>query len=125
MNDSDLRQRLDALIESLAPSPVAHPAIGEDPADSAGAAIQRIATTQVDELLRRIAALTGILGADADGWSDIDRLAAQLLLADLSAVTSTARALNQLAASRLATALADLRAAGIDVQRTVQEASGS
>jgi hypothetical protein len=124
MNDSDLRQRLDALIAALAPPPVALPATG-DPADSAGAAIQRIATTQVDELLRRVAALTGILGADADGWSDIDRLAAQLLLADLSAVTSTARALNQLAASRLATALADLRAAGIDVQRTVQEASGS
>ena len=52
------------------------------------------------------------------------QLAAQLLLADLSAVTSTSRALNDLAASRLASALADLQAAGVDVERAVKE-SGS
>ena len=47
------------------------------------------------------------------------------LLADLSAVTSTTRALNDLAASRLVSALADLQAAGVDEQRAVKEVSGS
>lgn len=135
MNDSDLRTRLDALIAALAPSavPAGLPAVasakaGVDtvPADPSGADAQRIATTQIDELMRRISALTGILGsADGRGWDEVDQLAAQLLIADLTAVTSTTRALNDLAASRLAGALADLQAAGVDVQRAVKEVSGS
>ena len=126
MNDSDLRARLEVLIAALAPSAMARKAVDAVPADPSGAEAQRIATTQIDELMRRISALTGILGtADGRGWDDVDQLAAQLLIADLSAVTSTTRALNGLAASRLASALADLQAAGVDVQRAVQEVSGS
>ena len=123
MNDSDLRTRLDALIAALAPATLARTAVDAAPADPAGADAQHIATTQIDELMRRISALTGILGsADGRGWDEIDQLAAQLLIADLSAVTSTTRALNDLAGSRLAGALADLQAAGVDVQRAVKEA---
>ena len=133
MDDSDLRARLDALVAALAPSalPAGLPAVasakagvGASPADPSAEA-QRIATTQLDELMRRISGLTGILGgADGRGWDEVDQLAAQLLIADLSAVTATTRALNDLAASRLAGALADLHAAGVDVQRAVKE-SGS
>jgi hypothetical protein len=133
MNDSDLRARLDTLVAALAPSvlPAGLPAVasakaGADvsPADLSTDA-QRIATTQIDELMRRISALTGILGGDhGGGWDEVDQLAAQLLIADLAAVTSTTRALNDLAASRLAGALADLQAAGINMERAVKE-SGS
>jgi hypothetical protein len=129
MNDSDLRTRLDVLVAALAPSALpggARTVVDTVPADPSGADAQRIATTQIDELMRRISALTGILGgADGRGWDEVDQLAAQLLIADLTAVTSTTRALNDLAASRLAGALADLQAAGVDVQRAVTEASGS
>ena len=141
MNDSDLRTRLDTLIAALAPSIVpaglsavasakagASATAGVDavPDDLSGADAQRIATTQIDELMRRISTLTGILGsADGRRWDEVDQLAAQLLLADLTAVTSTTRALNDLAASRLAGALADLQAAGVDVERAVKEVSGS
>jgi hypothetical protein len=105
MNDSDLRTRLDTLIAALAPSivpaglsAVASAKAGVDAAsaDPSGADAQRIATTQIDELMRRISALTGILGtADGRGWDEVDQLAAQLLIADLSAVTSTTRAVNR------------------------------
>jgi hypothetical protein len=140
MNDSDLRTRLDALISALAPSALTDglPAVASAkagasekasvdavPADPSGADAQHIATTQIDGLMRRISALTGILGADGRGWDEVEQLAAQLLIADLSAVAATTRALNDLAASRLASALADLQAAGVDVQRAVKEASGS
>ena len=124
MNDSDLRTRLETLVAALAPSALASAKAGVDavPADPSGADTQRIATTQIDELMRRISALTGILGsADGRGWDEVDQLAAQLLIADLSAVASTTRALNDLAASRLAGALADLQAAGVEVQRAVKE----
>ena len=125
MNDSDLRARLDALIAALAPTAIARTAPDAEPVDHTGADAQRIATIQIDELTRRISALTGILGSgDGRGWDEVDQLAAQLLIADLGAVSSTTRALNDLAASRLATALADLQAAGADVQRAVKE-SGS
>ena len=125
MNDSDLRTRLDALVAALAPTAMVRMAVDAVSGDPSGAGAQRIATTQVDELMRRISALTGILGgADGRGWDEVDQLAAQLLIADLGAVTSTTRALNDLAASRLAGALADLQAAGVDVQRAVKE-SGS
>jgi hypothetical protein len=124
MNDSDLRTRLDGLIAALAPS--ALPAVASAKAgivaDPSGADAQRIATTQIDDLMRRISALTGILGsADGRGWDEVDQLAAQLLIADLSAVAATTRALNDLAASRLTSALMDLQAAGVDVQRAVKE----
>src|SRR5690348_14127604 len=126
MSDPDLRQRLDALIAALAP-PVVTRDIRLKPdstpgavADSTDVDAQRVATTQIDELLRRVSALTGILSsANGGGWDHVDQLAAKLLLADLAAITSTTRALNDLAASRLAGALADLRAAGVDVQRAV------
>jgi hypothetical protein len=122
MNDIDLRTRLDALIAAVAPTAIARTAVDAMPADPSGADAQRIATTQIDGLMRRISALTGILGtADGRGWDEVDQLAAQLLIADLSAVTSTTRALNDLAASRLASARADLEAAGVDVQRAVKE----
>ena len=123
MSDPDLRQRLDALIAALAPSVVTRVAAG---AEAQEVDAERVATTQIDELLRRVSALTGILSsANGGGWDHVDQLAAKLLLADLAAITSTTRALNDLAASRLAGALADLRAAGVDVQRAVKDASDS
>jgi hypothetical protein len=129
MNDPDLRKRLEGLIAALAPSSTtARPAIGDVATLAAApdADTQRIATTQIDELLRRVAALSGVLGAAAGrGWDDVDQVAAQLLIADLSAITSTTRALNGLAASRLAGALADLHEAAVDVQRAVKETSDS
>jgi len=124
MNDPDLRKRLQELIAALAPSSTARPAIGDAAAPDADT--QRIATTQIDELLRRVATLSGVLSAaDGRGWDDVDQVAAQLLIADLSAITSTTRALNGLAASRLAGALADLQEAAVDVQRAVKETSDS
>jgi hypothetical protein len=140
MNDPDLRTRLEGLIAALAPSTAARPAIGDAAAPDATRAAsraaapdaasdadtQRIATTQIDDLLRRVVALSGVLGAaDGRGWDDVDQVAAQLLIADLSAISSTTRALNSLAASRLAGALADLREAAVDVQRAVKETSDS
>lgn len=122
MTNADAQQRLAVLMAAIGrPSVVRLSFQGGESQDGADA--QRIATTQIDEILRRVAALTGVLGAgDRTDWDDVDRLAAQLLLADLAAVASTARALNALAASRLATALADLAAARGDAERAVQEA---
>jgi hypothetical protein len=125
MNDPDVRKRLEALIAALAPPSIARSTVANTGADSAGNDAQRIATIQIDELLRRISLLTGILGGtDGTGWDDVDQLAAQLLIADLNAVASTTRALNDLTASRLASALADLQSAGVEVQRAVKEAAG-
>ena len=121
MNDGDAQQRLEALMAAIH-----HPSITQAPIhpgeSSEGADAHRMATTQIDELLRRVAALTGLLGSGDSEWDDVDRIAAQLLLADPAAVASTTRALNSLAASRLSAALADLVAARRDAERTVQEA---
>ena len=54
-------------------------------------------------------------------WDEVDRLAAQLLLADLAVITSTTRALNDLAATRLAEALSDLVTAGREVERSFSD----
>ena len=125
MNDPDLQRRLDALITALIPSaPPPRPTTGTDVAN-AGADAQRIATAHIDDLLRRVSTLTATLGNGAQEWDDVDRVAARVLMADLAAIASTTRALNDLSASRLASALADLRAAGVDVERAVKEASGS
>jgi len=125
MNDPDLRKRLDALMAALAPSRTPPPLVSDSATAPEGYS-QYIATTQIDELLRRVAVLSGALGAaDGRGWDDVDQVAARLLIADLTAITSTTRVLNGLAASRLAGALADLQAAGVDVQRAVKEASDS
>ena len=124
MSDPNLQRRLDELITALVPSAPPRPATGTD-VDSTGAAAQRIATAHIDDLLRRVSTLTATLGNGAHEWDDVDRIAARLLMADLSAIASTTRALNDLSASRLASALADLRAAGVDVERAVKDASGS
>lgn len=122
MNDIDAPQRLEVLMAAIRQSPVA-PAASHASKSPEGAGAHRIVATQIDHLLRRLTALTGVLGAGHRAeWDDVDRLAAQLLLADLSVVLSTTRALNSLAASRLATALADLVAARRDAERTLQEA---
>ena len=126
MNDPDLRQRLDALIMALAPVAGAPAATGDDTSSADGADAQRGATAQIDDLLRRVSVLTAALGVNnAREWDEVDQLAARLLMTDLSAISSATRALNALSASRLAGALADLRAAAVDVERTVKEASGS
>ena len=126
MTDPDLQRRLDALITALPPAPAERPATGGKNANDAGGEAQRVATGQIDDLLQRVATLTAALGDNnAGGWDEVDQLAAKLLLADLAAIASTTRALNDLSASRLTTALADLRAAGVDVERTLKEASGS
>ena len=113
MTSSDLDRRLRALTEAVSSSAVRFPPpASADQAVIDGADAQRVATSQVDELLRRVGALTTVLGsAGAHDWDEIDQLAARLLLADLAVVTATTRALNDLAAGRLATAHADLVAA--------------
>jgi ribosomal protein S13 len=121
MNDADVRQRLDAVMRAIGVPSVARPSLaGDDARDGTGA--QRIATIQIDELLRRVAALTDVIGAGGRrAWDDVDRIAAQLLLADLAVIASTARALNELAAARLTSAIEDLVAAQRDVEHTLQE----
>ena len=126
MTDSDLRRRLDALISALPPAPQQTAVFGDQTSRDAGADAQGIATAQIDDLLRRVSTLTSALrDGNERGWDEVDQLAAKLLLADLSAIAATTRALNHLSASRLATALADLRAAGVDVERTLKDVSGS
>jgi hypothetical protein len=122
MSEADVRRRLDAVMAAISLPSVARTSIDGD--EVAGdAATQRIATAQVDELLRRVAALTGVLSApEARAWDDVDRVAAQLLLADLAVITSTTRALNSLAGTRLATAIADLVAARREAERSTREA---
>lgn len=120
MSDSD--NRLEMLLAALGP-----PAITRQPAGDGVVDIdrdtQRVVTTQVDELLRRVAALTGVLRADGrSDWDDIDRLAAQLLLADLTVIASTTRALNDMAATRLTEALSDLVAARREAEGSLSSA---
>ena len=114
MHESDL-ERLNALMAAIGPPTVVRVAID---GDAAGESAQRTATPQIDALLRRVTALTALL-RDGEGteWDAIDRVAAQLLMSDLAAVTSLTRALNGLSASRLTEALADLIAAGQDAER--------
>ena len=119
MNGPDLRQRLDVLIAAIGPPAVRRAPGGETA--TAGADAHTLADAQIDDLVRRVAALTRVLGADGREWDEVDQLAAQLLLADLAAVTSTLRALNDLASARLSDALADLRAASMDIQGTLKE----
>jgi hypothetical protein len=121
MSDADLRHRLETVVAAIGPPSVARsPIDGNEAPDGAGA--QRIATTQIDALLRRVAALTSVIGAGGiREWDDVDRVAAQLLLADLAAIASMTRALNELAASRLTSALDDLATAQRDVERSLQE----
>ena len=123
MHNADSQQRLAGLIAALGRPSVAPTSIHRQESVP-GTHEQRVATTQIDELLRRVTALTGVIGeGNRTEWDDVDRVAAQLLLADLAAIASTARALNALAASRLTTALADLVAARRDAERTIQEAA--
>ena len=121
MSDADLRHRLETVVAAIGLPSTARPSIdGNEAADGANA--QRIATTQIDELLRRVAALSGVIGAEgAREWDDVDRIAAQLLLADLAVIASTTRALNELAAARLTSALDDLVAARREAEHTLQE----
>ena len=122
MYNADSQQRLAGLIAALGRPSVAPSSIHRHES-APGTDEQRVATTQIDELLRRVTAVTRVIGeGNRNEWDDVDRLAAQLLLADLAAIASTARALNALAASRLTTALADLVAARRDAERTIQEA---
>ena len=122
MYNADSQQRLAGLIAALGRPSIAPRSIHRHES-APGTDEQRVATTQIDELLRRVTALTRVIGeGDRPEWDDVDRLAAQLLLTDLAAIASTARALNALAASRLTTALADLVAARRDAERTLQEA---
>jgi hypothetical protein len=123
MSESDLRERLGALIAAVGQPAIGRPLgakIGENAADAVDA--QRVATAQIDELLRRVAAITGVLGkGSGDMWDDVDRLAAQLLLADLGVVTATTRALNELAAARLSAASAELGSARAEIDRVVSD----
>lgn len=89
-----------------------------------GADAQRIATAEIDELLRRVSALTGVLGRRPDSqWDDVDQLSARLLMADLSLVAGVTRALNTQAAARLAAAREGLAAARRDLGPTVKGAA--
>ena len=117
MHERDL-QRLNALTAAIGAPTVVHAAISDD--GGAGVDAQRMTTPQIDALLRRVTAVTALLGTrSGDEWDDIDQLAAQLLMSDLAAVTSLTRALNGLSASRLTDALADLAAAGQDAERVL------
>jgi hypothetical protein len=126
MTDPDLQRRLSGLIEALAVPATSRSAGIDHGGRDAGADAQRIATAQIDTLLRRVSTLTTAMGAgNGHEWDDVDQLAARLLLADLAVIASTTRALNDLASARLESALADLRAAGVDVGRAAKDASAS
>jgi hypothetical protein len=116
------RNRLHALIEAIGAPAVVHARVDGD--EAAGEAAQRVATPQIDALLRRVTALTALLegGNDAQ-WDEIDQLAARLLMSDLAAITALTRALNGLSASRLAEALAALTSAGQDAERVLQSSA--
>lgn len=118
MQEPDLR-RLNALIAAIGAPTVVRAAMDGDAA--ADETAQRMATPQIDALLRRVTALTTLLrDRSSTEWDEIDHLATQLLMSDLAAITSLTRALNGLSASRLSTALADLVAAGQDAERVLQ-----
>lgn len=117
---SELALRVDALLAAIGSRAVTRPELGDTVSD---ADAQSVATTQIDELLRRVAALTGVVSDEGRDWDDVDRIAARLLIADLAAIASTTRALNHFASVRLAQAITHLRAAGVDVERAVKEAS--
>jgi hypothetical protein len=119
MHDPDAR-RLQALISAFGEPAVAHPSVGGEDGD--GADTQRMTTPQIDALLQRVAALTAVLGGRTGGdWDEIDQLAARILMSDLALITSMTRSLNDLSASRLARALADLAAAGQDADRALDD----
>jgi hypothetical protein len=126
MSDSDLRERFGALIAAIRPPAIGRAAsFGGDAQAGDAADVQRVATGQIDELLRRVSAVTSVLGKDGPGrWDEIDRLAAQLLLADLAVITATTRALNELAGVRLSDASAELASARADIDRVVRDVSG-
>ena len=125
MTDPELQRRLNSLMAALAPPAPTRTAIDHGDSDTEADA-QRLATAQIDDLLRRVSTLTAALGSrNGQEWDDVDQLAARLLIVDLAAIASTTRALNDLAASRLETALIDLRAAGEDVARAAKAVSGS
>jgi hypothetical protein len=120
MTDPDL-QRLQALISAIGAPTVAHPAVGADAGP--GADTQRMTTPQIDALMQRIAALTVVLqGSRGGDWDEIDQLAARLLMSDLALITSLTRTLNDLSASRLAQALADLAEARRDADAALEDA---
>jgi hypothetical protein len=120
MTDPDLR-RLQALISAVGAPMVAHPAVGAEAGP--GADTQRMTTPQIDALVQRIAALTVVLQEPHAGdWDEIDQLAARLLMSDLAAITSMTRTLNDLSASRLAQALADLAEACRDADAALEDA---
>jgi len=126
MTDPDLQRRLNGLIEVLAVPATTHSTAIDHGGRDGGADGQRIATAQIDKLLRRVSTLTTAMGArNGHEWDDVDQLAARLLIADLAVIASTTRALNDLASARLESVLADLRAAGVDVERAAKDASAS
>jgi hypothetical protein len=119
MTDPDL-QRLQALISAVGTPAIAHPAVSAD--GGPGADVQRVTTPQIDALVQRVAAVTAVLQRRGAGeWDEIDQLAAQILMADLAVVTSMTRTLNDLSASRLAQALADLAEAGRNADAALQD----
>ena len=120
MSELDRHQRLHAVIASLG-LPVVATSAGAPGGSGEEADTQRIATEQIDELLERVAAVTRVLSDGHQEWDDVDRLAAQVLLADLAAIASTTRALDSLTAARLKAARADLAAARRDAERAIQE----
>jgi hypothetical protein len=114
MHEPDLR-RLNALTAAIGAPTVVHATISDD--GEAGVDAQRMTTPHIDALLRRVTAVTALLdNRSGEEWDDIDRLAAQMLMSDLAAMTSLTRALNGLSAARLTDALADLAAAGQDAE---------
>ena len=125
MNDPDLQRQLDALMIGLMPPELTRGTDASDGDEPVAADAQSESAARIDGLLRHVSQLTSALSADDRGWDQVDELAARLLISDLAAFASVTRALNRLAASRLASALTELRAAGADVQRTVTDASGS
>ena len=125
MIDPDLRRQLDALMIGLV-SPELTRGTNDSDSETADADAQRVSSAQIDGLLRHVSVLTSAFGTDDQrGWDQVDELAARLLISDLAAFASITRALNQLTASRLASALAELRSARADVERAVTDAPSS
>lgn len=123
--DEDVRSRLGALAAAFGSPAPGVPAVSGEASPDEVADLQRAVTACLDVLLQRVAGMTAWLHRHEDRWDAVDHVAARLVLSDLAIVAGLARALDQLAASRLAWASNELREAGREAERILRAARAS
>jgi hypothetical protein len=114
-----LRTRVQALASLLDPTAGLRAPSGGEPAGAADADLHAALTGVTDLLLERVASATAILQAGDGGLDDGDRLAARLLLADLSLVVRAWQVMRGVAIQRLDGSAADLAAARRTLDRAL------